>query len=149
MKKLIAWFNKRSAVETEAPANVPPTAHEPVRAKSPILEIVKPQPGPIARAQPVPTPTPFPRPQQKPLPQAPASVDIDLSKLYTGGPELKTQQRGPHLYAVCPHCKAMFGLRERLQRYKVSTLIESKGLTCPSCEQAVAIPKTLNLKKLS
>lgn len=83
--------------------------------------------------------------------------DLPKSKIeipeifFSGGPLLKITTRGNQIYANCAHCESQWSLRERLNRYKLSVfnINESTPLTCPSCDQAVAIPRSVDLRKLS
>ena len=79
---------------------------------------------------------------------APPKVEVP-SVLYSGGPELVLTKRGPKLYGTCPHCTTMFNIRERIMRRRLSTLDQSKPLSCPQCSQIVSLPGSVDLRKLS
>ncbi len=71
------------------------------------------------------------------------------SILYTGGPELSISIRGKNVYGTCPQCQAMWNVRERLLRHKLTRTDDSKALTCPACDHAVGLPASVDLRRLT
>jgi hypothetical protein len=130
------------------------------RNKTDDVEKAEPEASPeTAKAKPVLVPNPAPatapiatpvakrerrveeeRESSRPAPASLASLNA--------GPEVKLFTRASKTYATCPHCEASWNLRERIAHPSFRR-DESKGLTCPACDQGVSLPSTLDLRKLS
>ncbi len=66
---------------------------------------------------------------------------------WNGGPEVTIVKRGgDNVYAVCPKCEAMWKVKDRLTVIMQKRL--DRSLTCTACGEIVALPKSLNLRKL-
>ena len=170
LSKALSWFKK--------PAPEPEIEHKnqtlevvkeqpalPAEPEAITKPQVVPQPAlviePIAKIEPAsaPQPTATAQPISQPNPAAPKakvrqqeavpipSAEPPLQKIFEEGPEIKIVTKGSKVYAVCPHCEATWNLKERLLVYSTKRI--AAALTCPSCDKAISLPVSLNLKKLS
>ncbi len=110
----------------------------------------------IAVPDPTPTPTPAPiehtvrtpKPVRREIPDEPKSQSGQKVTFINSGEEIKVVERGAKTYAVCPKCESMWNILERTRHPRFRSQEGPKELTCPSCDQPVSLPATLDLRKL-
>lgn len=129
-----SWLSKNKTeeeVEETAPAKPvlvpqPPATATPTAAAAPVVKRERRVEEDVEPARPAPS---------------------SLASL-NAGPEVKLFTRASKTYATCPHCEASWNLRERIAHPSFRR-DESKGLTCPACDNGVSLPSSLDLRKLS
>lgn len=161
LKNLKSWVKGATApVEPAAEAStlheapvgrvVPEVAPPAAVIEKPVALKVEAQAAPMASspapARNIPAPPP-PPPAQRPAVEPEVEKTIDLATLYQG-PPVKLVTRGAKVYGVCPHCEAMWSVRERLQHPSFRRQNNGKGLTCPGCDNSVGLPPGTDLRKL-
>jgi hypothetical protein len=77
----------------------------------------------------------------------PISRPERLPEILLKGTELTLVFKGTVVYGNCPTCNSTWNLRERIMRRRLSLVSEATGLTCPRCDEAVALPASFDLGK--
>jgi hypothetical protein len=143
------WVNKtfitKAAVGdavTPSPAHIQehPTVFNPTEVQKPVTANQAPTHAPVITLKKI-------RVQETDVPKGrPEFPEI----LFTGGTEIKVISRGNQLYAHCTHCEASWSIRERLLRFRLSIfkMDDANPLTCPACDKAVSLPRSIDTRKL-